>query len=376
MAATSRAPRSLAKRLLFAGIPLLFVLGALEVVVRVFELDQDCPNGYKEFGVWACDPILNFKLRPDLVAAGKPLNRAGFRSREFTPKEPGVFRILSLGDSCTLGILTTGVFGFDFVPEPYPQQLERLAARRLGAGKVEVLNAGIAGYNSFQGVMLLRSKLRDLEPDLITVRYGWNDHFLSTVDTGVYSYREPESELILGLQDLLLRTSLYGFFRRVGLEIQALRAPSTPPASSQELPKQWVPSVPPDAYAHNLRRIVALGRARGAHVWLLTSPHAFVIDSNRGQGERFPMSAKELLAYNAIESFDHLIEIHERYNQITRDVGAELGVPVVDMDAVYRAHAREPLFLPTDVPHPTPRGHALEAETLYDRLVAEGLLRP
>jgi phospholipase/lecithinase/hemolysin len=47
---------------------------------------------------------------------------------------------------------------------------------------------------------------------------------------------------------------------------------------------------------------------------------------------------------------------------------------VIDMDAVYRAHAAEPLFL-TDVPHPTAQGHALEAETLYARLLAEGFLQ-
>jgi hypothetical protein len=46
------------------------------------------------------------------------------------------------------------------------------------------------------------------------------------------------------------------------------------------------------------------------------------------------------------------------------------------MDAAYRAHAAEPLFLQTDVPHPSARGHALEAETLYARLLAEGFERP
>jgi len=116
-----------------------------------------------------------------------------------------------------------------------------------------------------------------------------------------------------------------------------------------------------------------LGRAQGAEVWLLTSPHAFVIDANRGQQDKFP---KQLLVFNALPSFERLIEIHDRYNQATRDVGAELRVPVIDMDAVYRAHAAEPLFSKRDVPHPAAEGHALEAETLYSRLVAEGFVGP
>jgi len=367
-------PRSLAKRLIFAAIPVLVLLSSLELVVRTFELDQSCRNLYSATptSAWTCDPILNFKLRPDLVAGGKPLNRAGFRSREFTPKRDGTFRVLSLGDSCTFGVIATRVQAWDYVPEPYPQRLERVAAERLGPGRVEVLNAGVAGYNSFHGVMLLRTKLRGLEPDLITVRYGWNDHFVSASDPGVSGYREPDHAVVLGLQDLLLRTSLYGFVRRLALDVQALRAP--PGGAARPLPAAWKPNVPPEAYRHNLRRIVALGRERGARVWLLTSPHAFVIDAHRGRYDEFPMSAKQIVVFNGLSTFEELIEIHDRYNQVTREVGAELGVPVVDMDAVYKAHADEPLFLETDVPHPSAEGHALEAETLYERLRDEGLL--
>jgi lysophospholipase L1-like esterase len=368
-AARTRQTRSLTKRLVFACIPLLVLLVALELVVRGLKLDQECPNSYSEGGSWACDPILNFKLRPDLIVDGKPLNRAGFRSREFTPKAPGVFRVLSLGDSCTFGTLTTSR-GPGYIREPYPQRLERLVAERMGPGQLEVLNAGIPGYNSFQGLMLLRSKLRGLEPDLITVRFGWNDHFMSVTDSS--GYREPDSALALGVQDLILRTSLYGFFRRLNFELQALRSSANPPPRPT-LPTEWIPIIPAENYKHILRRIVTLGRSQGAEVWLLTSSHAFVVDGNRGQQDKFP---KEVLGFNAIPSFDRLIEIHDSYNQTTREVGAELRAPVVDMDAVYRAHAAEPLFLLTDVPHPTGRGHALEAETLYARLLAEGFVQP
>jgi len=49
---------------------------------------------------------------------------------------------------------------------------------------------------------------------------------------------------------------------------------------------------------------------------------------------------------------------------------------VVDMDRVYRRYQGAPVFLPTDVPHPTQGGHVLEAETLYSVLVRRGILRP
>jgi lysophospholipase L1-like esterase len=370
--ASTPKPRSLAKRLVFASIPLLVLLAALELWVRALRLDQDCPNGFSEGAMWACDPILNFRLRPDLVIGGKPLNRAGFRTHEFTDKTPGVFRVLSLGDSCTFGIIASQAQGAEYIREPYPQQLERLVTERIGPDRLEVLNAGIAGYNSFQGLMLLRTKLRGLEPDLITVRFGWNDHFMSAEAAGAYGYREPDNAIVLGLQDLMLRTSLYGFFRRLNFELQALRASASPPPPIG-LPTEWKPNVPREDYKHNLRRIVALGRARGAEVWLLTSPHAFVIDLNRGQEEKFP---KQSLWFNALPTFARLVEIHDDYNQATREVGAELHAPVIDMDAVYRGHASEPLFSQRDAPHPTAQGHALEAETLYARLLAAGFVRP
>jgi lysophospholipase L1-like esterase len=373
MAAVRR--RSFAKRIVFASIPLLLILATLETAVRVFGLDQSCPGEYGERSVWACDPVLGFKLKPGLMPAGQPLNRAGFRSREFEPKRAGVLRILALGDSCTYGILSAPEWTFYHIPEPYPQLLERFAAERLGSGKLEVLNAGVPGYTSFHGVMLLRSKLRGLEPDVITVRYGWNDHFVQVLPSTA-SYREPQNAFVLGVQDLLLRTSLYGFFRRLGLEIQARgegRGQATP---TFELPSEWSPSIPGQVYRHNLRRIVALGRAQGARVWLLTSPHAFVVDANQGRYGDFPMSAQQLLQFNGIPSFERLIEIHDDYNQALREVASELGAPVVDMDAVYRAHAGASLFLQSDVPHPTAVGHALEASTLYERLLAEGLVKP
>ena len=136
--------------------------------------------------------------------------------------------------------------------------------------------------------------------------------------------------------------------------------------------------MPLDQYKHNLRRMAEIAHGRGAEVWFLTSPNAFVTDENRGQYDKFPQapSAKLLLTFNAIPSFERLIEIHDSYNAATREVGAELGVPVIDMDALYHQHSSEHLFTTTDVLHPTQQGHDLEAEALYGRLVTEGIVRP
>ncbi len=368
-------PLATGKKLLFASITLLMLLVFIDVAVRVGGVAETCRNAYRYSPLWSCDPILSFKLKEDLKPGGVPLNRAGFRTHEFTLKPTGVYRILSLGDSCTFGMIVTK--SFEYIPEPYPQRLEQLVAERAGPKKVEVLNAGVPGYNSYFGVMLLRTKLRGLSPDLITVRYGWNDHFMSRGGQKGNAYRERESPIARAVENMLLRTALYPFAWRLAIDVQAWRQPDQKPTPA-DIPHEWLPDVPLDSYKRNLRRIVELGHTQGAEVWILTSPHAFVTDENAGQYDKFPttMAAKALIAFSAIPTFDRLIEIHDAYNDAARDVGRELDVPVVDMDALYRGHREAHLFEATDVPHPTQLGHNLEAEALYDRLVANGVIVP
>jgi lysophospholipase L1-like esterase len=363
------------KTLVFALIPVVLLLAGVETAIRVWGAHERCHGSYEQSPLWSCDPILSFKLKTGLEPAGQPLNQAGFRGREFTPKPAGVYRVLALGDSTTFGIVTEN--GFAYIETPYAERLEQRVAERVGPGKVEVLNAGVPGYNSFMGVMLLRGKLRGLHPDLITVRYGWNDFLMSMGGDGGQAFREIENAFLRSAEDLLLRTAIYPYLRRLNRELKARGNPEHKPTPA-DIPHEWKPNVPLEYYKRNLRRIVELGRAQGAEVWLLTAPHAFLTDENRGQYDKFPrtMSGKLLIAFSAIPSFDRMIEIHDAYAEATREIGRETGAPVIDMAAAYGAHAAEHLYNSTDVVHPTQLGHDLEAEVLYERLLAEGILKP
>jgi lysophospholipase L1-like esterase len=354
------------QHLALALLPLALLLGLLEAALRLTGAARTCPNRFSRSDIWVCDPILHFKLNPELRPADQPLNRRGFRGSEFRPRRDGTFQVLALGDSCTFGYIARED-GIGFVLQPYPLKLQRLAERRLGEGRVEVLNAGVPGYNSFNGLLLLRSRLRDLEPDLLTVRFGWNDHFLSARGESEALYREPQTPLGLWAEDLALRFELYAFVRRLGLELRARREPVGDQAREAFRGiREWTPTIPLEEYERNLRRIVEIGRARGAEVWLLTAPR------NPAPGEE---AVRIMSAHNRL-AFDRLMQVHDDYNDAVRRVGRELGAPVVDMDAVYRLHADEPAFLPTDVAHPSQGGHVLEAETLYAELLARGTLAP
>jgi lysophospholipase L1-like esterase len=365
-------PLGLAKTLAFACIPALVLLLVAESIVRWTGAGDTCPMNQNST-LWACDPILHFKLNPALIVRGTPLNHAGFRSREFGAKQPGTLRILALGDSCTFGI-TAADRGF-YVAEPYPQRLQRMVEERDGHGRVEVLNAAVPGYNSFHGVMLLRTKLRDLAPDLITVRFGWNDH-LTPQATMANAYRESSNPIAHALEDLALHTKLYPFSKRLGMELRLWMATPTA-ATGPRLPAQWTPTVTLSDYKEHLRRIYQIGRRQGSTVWLLTSPHALLTPAALARFEHLPANAtaRTMLNLNAIPSFKQLAEIHQTYNAATREVGAELGIRVIDMDTLYRTRNRPDLFSMMDALHPTQEGHDLEAQALYEQLLTDGLLR-
>jgi lysophospholipase L1-like esterase len=358
------------RHVVFACIPVTLVLLLFELTLRLTGAHQHCHNPYRNDDLYVCDPVLYFRLRADLKPFGKPLNSQGFRSREFAAKSDGMFRILVVGDSCTFGVIFDP--GLSYIEHPYPERLEELVIQNSG-GPVEILNAGLLAYNSFQGLMLLKTKLRGLEPDLVIIRYGWNDHFLQREDLNGRAFQEPDNVLLRSTRDLLLRTAVYtyavGKRMTFGLQ-QAAEAPGLGFVG-------WDPTVPLAEYEQNLERMATLVRHRGASVWLLTSPHAFIMDEHRGQYEKFKdkLLGGGVLALNMIPSFDELVRIHESYNEATRRVGARLNVPVVDMELVYRQHSNEHLFTDSDVIHATQQGHDVEARVLYDKLVEQRLVR-
>jgi len=359
-------PRRVAAHLALVCVPLALLLGAAELAVRATGAHESCPNRFSGLRVWTCDPILQFKLNPELPVLGGSLSRDGFRTHDFAPKRPGVYRILALGDSCTFGQLQRGDRA-DVVRNPYPVALENLLAERLGAGRFEVFNAGVPGYNSYQGLLLLRGKLRDLDPDLITVRFGWNDLFLSEAPRGRNPYRESDRRWVVALEDLALRTALYPFLRRLGLEWSARRG-RDPEALRLAFASQrdWTPTIPLPDFEHNLRRIVEIGRERGAEVWLLTSPW------NREASA----SARGFVAFNNRTDFERLMQEHARYNDAVRAVGRELDAPVIDMEAIYRDSRDERLFVESDAVHPSAWGHQLEASALFAAFASRGIIGP
>ena len=96
-------------------------------------------------------------------------NSRGFRGDEVVvPKPEGVFRVVALGGSTTY---TTAV---DDYRKSYPYLLQEGLKER-GYENVEVVNAGVPAYSSWESLLNFQLRVLDLEPDMIIIYHGIND---------------------------------------------------------------------------------------------------------------------------------------------------------------------------------------------------------
>ena len=159
-----------------AGTVLLFA-GGLEVALRLrFARSLDFAMEMWKYAVElkrpVADPQLSFTHVPNrsafLMGVRVTTNSQGLRDREYSlEKPPGVYRIVMLGDSTTLG---WGV--------PAQQTVAKILERRLnqaGGQRFEVLNAGVGNYGTVQEVTHYKTYDRAFHPDLVILEYFIND---------------------------------------------------------------------------------------------------------------------------------------------------------------------------------------------------------
>jgi lysophospholipase L1-like esterase len=343
----------LLKRLALSAGSVLLSLLVLEVAVRLLTLDRvlvenpfrDSANATR---LLVPDALLHWRGRPGakLPDVARPLNSRGFRNGELpAEKAPGVKRIAVLGDSCTFGIVS-GSGGLE-APAPYPERLQELLDED-APGSFEVINYGVIGYTTYHGLRLLQSEVLGDEPDILVIRFGWDD--LLGSPTG-RSYTVPQSRLLEGLELALYRSRTLGllFHLRSGVS-QALVQKGVP---AGKRPPAWVE---PDGYALHLARMVEVARAHGIRPVLLDAPAGPVTPEIRRRGVRPSITG--------FSSHRELLRTHALYQDVTRRVAAEQDVPFVETDLSSGA----PSFSRHDLFHPNAEGHARIALRLRDEI--------
>ena len=203
------------------------------------------------------------------------LNAEGFRSDPFpAERRPGSLRIACIGDSWTFGMNVNQ-------DESYPARVQALLKARTRPAAVDVMNFGILGYSSFQGLQLLKTRVLDLQPDVLVIGFGMND-------SDVAGYRDKDvekpgpprwqdrvkavtshSEMVALLkylaQTLRFHPKNTGDFLDASAKADQGKSNET---VNYDTIEAWT-RVSPRDYAANLHEMIALARARGARVILL-----------------------------------------------------------------------------------------------------------
>ena len=303
------------------------------------------------------DPVLGWQNLPRYRDGDIAIDSLSFRGRETTVrKAPGTVRIVCAGDSRTFG--TWMDFRRVRFDNAYPPLLETIAAAS-GATRVEVINAGVIGYSSAQGLRQFRVRLLELDPDVVVVSFGFNDH--SFAWNPALRSLEPRRRWA--------RALLYAFadVRTVqfGLRLYQSLAPHPAPFSVR-----WVDL---EEYEYTLRRFVEMGRDHQIRLVFLTQ--ALRPIELGDSPPAFPeQPLKDPYALFGANDLRGLHRVTGEYQAVLRRVAAETGTPVADAAAAFATPRGEPLFGPYDLVHPNPTGARLIAQTVYATLHDIGAL--
>lgn len=249
-------PRTL-KNLLMSAFTALVVLGGSELLLRL--VDWPPPSIYVDGHrpIWTLRPNVELELRHHELATDFPVHVSGLGFRGPEPVAP---RVACLGDSTTFG---WGVSDAQAWPSVLGEELG-----------VEVLNAGVPGYSSYQGLATL-DRVLALKPDVVVLAYMIRDADPAPVPDSEQADPGPAHPLQL---------------QRALVALLPTPAPAPPSGTTQR--------VPPAAYAQNVDALVRRVVASGAEAVLLSFPvqearsaHQAALEERGALSPQLPASA-------------------------------------------------------------------------------------
>lgn len=305
-----------AKQALLSLGTLVLALAIPEIGLRIagFHFEPGIEFGFPRpvaMAKFAPDDKLFWKLRSGEDAVGQKWvgNSKGFPGPEWViPKPPGVRRILFVGDSCT------------FLGYPEFTLADLRQAEPSDAPPVEGVILAIPGYSSHQGRVAAEMYGRDLDPDVVVVYFGWNDHWLA------YGGIDSQKKVVVS-------TSPAGrMLARATRDLRLLQAMNwlRQRASGADHPLDEL-RVPIDEYAANLTAIDQVFKEHGKPVVFVTAPTSHY---------RLGVPPYLLLLHFVADS-ESAIRLHRAYNEVVRETARRTGAVLLDLEA--EAEARQDL---------------------------------
>ena len=244
-------------------------------------------------------------------------NSQGYRGKELAiKKRKDEFRIFAIGDSNTLG--------WDEKDGPnWPLYLDELLNKT--DQRYIVVNAGVYGYTSFQGLRRFKEIL-PFQPDMVLISFGSNDAHMVTVSDDEFNRRTirkinldillhkfKTGQLVIEFFDKILLKKIFPLVHRVNL----------------------------NEYRNNLNEIIRISKTKGIKIVLLTRP--YIGESpDRFYWKNFGLD----------------------YNAATIKVAKDNSVPVIDVYSYFRN--KEEYFI--DECHFSKAGHDEAAKLIYEKI--------
>jgi lysophospholipase L1-like esterase len=318
------------KKLYLVLLSILITLLILEIGTRVwldFIAPEDVSLEYSLYSYLSPDNqryvrhhYLNYYPNPKYRRGKTYHNSLGYRNGEFPAKKPeGVFRIVLLGGSSTYNI------GIDDNNKTWAAQLERILRDKYGYKNVEVINAGVGGYNSWETLINLEFRVLDVDPDLIIEYEGTNDVHARFVDPA--SYRgddsgrrkqwDPPSIFFLehsALFRVILRKLDVTEQVGIGNFITPRDTAYGPVSVAKRDPMGLLDANPPVYFRRNLNNMVAIAKANGVEILFSTWAYSPNL--------------------NDYASTPYYQRGFEENNDVVKEVALENGIPLFDFSAV------------------------------------------
>jgi len=258
------------------------------------------------------------------------------------------YRIVCFGDSIT--------FGEDLpYAQTYPAVLANLLKQRSADPDIVVINSGIRGHTSVQGLARLERDVLWYKPHVVLIAFGINDGKLGHWPLDPIRERAMCDDSLRARAATLLhhshlwrtlRARTRRLLRRLGWQEPTVRT-----RTGHELQ----PRVSRQGFEIAQRRLVSRIR-RSDHATLLLMTTTPVTEAfNDGQG---PVQHKRQLA------------VYGEYNQVVKDVAAQHGACVIDLYGAFTDRPQTDLasLLSADGVHLTPAGEHLIATNVWQAL--------
>jgi len=329
---------SLWVRNFFAGILVVLVAFVLlEIVLRLLPIEPKADYQIDKGLGWRF-----FPNAPVLASNGSErLNERGWRG-PLALETKSRLRVACLGDSCTYGVFIKKS------KETYPGQLQYLLKEN-HRFSVEVLNFGLNGYNTFQGVELLRDDVAKAKPDVAILYYGWNDR---TRVVGYFNYPER----IRFLSSIYFKSNTVRLFylltdgwlqnARYSRKLNSLLGERV---KKHPLTLQQVED--------NLHEFIKLSRDNNITPLFVTAPWG---GGDLAQ-QRKTYASLSAASRRGLSPVDLVYSLHniDQYNELVRRIARREGVTLVDLAELFEKipeAEQASYFYPNDRMHPSEIG--------------------